>query len=288
MAHQRLSLDHVAFGALDVGALQRDLARLGFTTTAIGICRWTAGDQPQHARALSVVFEHGYLDFVENGSSQWTAFVQRSAVYGRGAAPSGVVLGAPSAADAYAQLSARGVPLRAPYSIVRELSGADPSRISYRIFAIDRRHMQLPFAIIEDSAPAAMRTPPWTAHRNSVRSIGVLHLHTPDLDRTVAELAAILPDAAIPDAAGSSYRIGSAILTLHEAPDDEFLGEVSAAVPAYAGPSLLALEFDATDLSAAQTCLRSSSVRFTVHRESLAVDPTEGFGCGILIRQSEK
>jgi len=148
--------------------------------------------------------------------------------------------------------------------------------------------MQLPFAIIEDGAPEAMRIPSWMAHPNSVRSIATLHLRTFDLPRTVAELSAISPDATVPTFSGTaSYAMGNVTLALHEAPTDMFLQEVSAVIPGRKGPSLLALEFGATDLSAAADCLKTSGLRFSAYSEWLAVHATEGFGCGIIIRQTQ-
>jgi hypothetical protein len=167
-----LFANHGGFRRAGCPRTQHDLAQLGFTPTAIGTCHWTPRDQSYDAQAISVVFEYGYLDLIEDRRPQWQGFVHTAPLCRRGLAPIGIVLGTPSVEDAYEQLSARGLPVLAPYSIVRELAGAQPSRIPYRIFGVDRTRMQLPFAIIQDAAPNAMRIPAWVAHRNSVRAIG--------------------------------------------------------------------------------------------------------------------
>jgi hypothetical protein len=115
---------------------------------------------------------------------------------------------------------------------------------------------------------------------------GALHLRTPDLDQATAQLSAIFPEGVAQTSSGTaSYAMGSVMLTLHEEILDEFLRDVSDAVPPRRGLScLLAGEFHASDLSVAKAWLRTSGVRFSGSSERLAVGPTEGFGRGIIIR----
>jgi len=117
-------LDHIAFAVADLESTRAELRALGLTTTAVGVCRWTARGRSHRARAISVVFAAGYLDLVESAGAAWPEHLRASPLFRRGIAPSGVVLASELLEESRVALSARGLAVGAPYEIDRELPGA--------------------------------------------------------------------------------------------------------------------------------------------------------------------
>lgn len=95
-----IEIDHLAFGAADISSTREDLVRLGFAPTEVSQCSWSHGGQPRVARAVSVVFAAQDLDFVEIQDAGWREHLASSTLYGRGVAPSGIVLRGLSPGDA--------------------------------------------------------------------------------------------------------------------------------------------------------------------------------------------
>jgi hypothetical protein len=272
-----LEFDHLPFGVADVEAIRADLETLGFTATATGVCRWALRERVHAARALSIVFERGYLDLVEIQDPVREARLRASPLYAKGIAPSGVVLACASVEESRAMLAAKGIAVGDSYEIVRELPAADPVEIRYQIFSL--REANLPFAFIADSAPGAMRTERWLAHVNTATGIRCLHVRVPSLDAWLARSTALLGGAG--PATTAECNLLSTTLVVHEEPTDAFLAAVARFVP-QDRTALLAVEFSVTDLEATRTVLRRGRVRSFDLAGGIAVEPSAGYGCGLV------
>jgi hypothetical protein len=174
-----LELDHLPFTVVDVDSASALLRRLGFEPTSTGVCRWSQNGQAYSARCASVVFGRGYVDLIEWRDADWERRLRASPVHHQGLAPSGVVLGTASLDAARARLTSSGVTTGAAYEIVRELPGAEPATIRYEIFPLN--DPALPFAVIRDSAPRAMRTDAWIRHPNTASAVRCIHVRVPSL-----------------------------------------------------------------------------------------------------------
>jgi len=278
------------------------------------------------ARALSIVFEHAYLDLieVEPGDPGWDDHLRSSAVYGKGIAPSGIVFSSRALGETRASLAARGVGVGEPYEIVRELRDARPPEIRYRIFSLrgqPRGQPALPFAFLEDSAPEAMRTDAWLQHPNSATGIRCVHLRVPSLQavrsplRTIAGgLAEVDPaepadpaeiepadpveiepaDPADPveidpvdPADPVEVDLGPAALLLHETPRAPHLDEVSSLLPRRDRAALLAIEVAVADMEVARALLARNRIPTSLVAAGLAVAPAAGYGCGFVFVPKE-
>jgi hypothetical protein len=278
-----LQLDHLPLGVSDVDAIRGHLGRLGFTSTANGVCRWTLQERAHTARAISVVFRRGYLDLIEIRDPAWDQHLGSSQLYGNGIASSGVVLSSSSVEESRMTLSAGGVGCDDLYTIHRELPGAHPPVIRYDIFSL--RERGLPFAVIEDSAPAAMRTERWLRHPNSATGVRCVHLRVPALQPWLARLAVILgrkPDS------NTSARIdlGAASLVVHEEPVDSYLSTVSRLLPQRDRATLLAIEFAVADMDATRSALEQGGIPSLPLSDGIGVEPSAGLGCGLVFAEA--
>jgi hypothetical protein len=276
-------LDHIAFAVADVESLRADWSALGFTPTAVGVCRWALREHGHQARATSIVFERGYLDLVEVQDEAWEQKLRTSPMYRRGVAPSGIVL-ASRAADplekSHRALAARGVAVGAPYGIERELLGAVPDSIRYEIFAL--REPCLPFAVIEDGAPGAMRVEQWLRHPNAASGVRRCHLLVPSLSAWVERserVFGVRADAVL------GLDLGATRLVAHEEPGDPYLGAVAKLMPRDERARLLAVELTVADMAAVRRELERSRVPAIEVDGGMGVEPTAGYGCGILFTE---
>jgi hypothetical protein len=272
-----LEFDHLPFGVADVEAIRADLETLGFTATATGVCRWTLRARAHAARALSIVFERGYLDLVEIQDPVREERLRASPLYAKGSAPSGLVLACASVEESRAMLAAKGIAMSDSYEIVRELPGADPCEVRYQTFFL--REANLPFAFIADSAPGAMRTERWLAHANTATAIRCLHVRVPSLDAWLARSAAVFGGGT--GATTAEFNLLSTTLVIHEEPTDAFLAAVARFVP-QDRTALLAVEFSVADLDTTRTLLRRGQVRSFDLAGGIAVEPSAGYGCGLV------
>ena len=275
-----LRFDHLPFGVANADAARDAFAALGLTATATGVCRWSQQGRPHEARAVSIVFPAGYLDLIEVAEPGWIEHLRGSALYARGIAPTGVVLGTDALAECHATLSARGVAAGRPYEIVRELPGATPSRLRYEIFPL--REPVLPFAIIEDGAPGAMRTPSWLRHPNAAIGVHRLHLRVPSLETWRSRSSLLL------DGSGQRDEIDlrTTRIVAHEESSDPYLRAVSALLPARERTSLLAVELVVEDLTATRAALARGAVPTIDVDGGIGVVPAAGFGCGFVFRET--
>jgi hypothetical protein len=201
-------------------------------------------------------------------------------MYRRGIAPSGIVIASLASApleESYRALSARRIAVGKSYRIERELLGAVPASIRYEIFSL--REPSLPFAVIEDGAPGAMRTEPWLRHPNTASGVRRCHLLVPSLSEWVerSERAfGVRADAVL------GLDLGATRLVAHEEPGDPYLDAVSKLVPRDERTRLLAVELRVADMAAAQAALERSRVPAIEVDCGMGVEPTAGYGCGIL------
>jgi hypothetical protein len=267
----------------DVESIRADWGRLGFAATATGICRWTLRGRSHAARASSVVFERAYLDLIEMPDYGWARHLEASPAYAKRIVPSGVVLAPASLERTRSALSARGIEVGELYEIVRELPGAEPPEIRYRIFSL--REPDLPFSFIEDAAPGAMRTPAWLRHPNSATGIRCVHLRAPSSPRWLDRLALLFDGRSSQGA--REVDLGTTLL-LHDDVRDPYLAELSALLPRREHASLLAIEISVVDLHAAREALHRSGVPASDLDGGIAVEPGAGYGCGIVFGDAHR
>jgi len=277
-------LDHLAFGARDVEKVCGSLARLGFATTPIGMCRWSIAGRAYSARSICVVLKRGYLDVIESRDPRWEQQLQSSQIYDRGMAPSGVVLSSPSVERARAMLLDCGVAIDTPYTIERELIGADPPVLTYRIFST--RPGGLPLAVIEDLSPGGMQVRRWTDHPNSAVAIARFHVRVSSPSETASQLSGALglKPKRLSSTGGWEIDVGEARLVLHDEPGDEILAASSRHVERTDRPVLIAIEFEVENLNTTIACLREAGEPTLDFDGGIAVDPNGGYGCGMIFR----
>jgi hypothetical protein len=277
-----LRFDHLAFGVASVDAAREAFAALGLTVTATGVCRWSGQGRSHEARAVSIVFSAGYLDLVELAEAGWDEHLRSSSLYAHGIAPTGVVLGTAALAECRVALSTRGVAVGRPYEIVRELPGATPSRMRYEMFPL--REPALPFAVIADGSPDALRTAEWLRHPSSAVGVHSLHLRVPSLQTWRARSSLLLGESAERD----EVDLRTSRIVPHEEPSDPYLRAVSALLPARERTSLLAIELAVEDATAARAALTRGNVPTVDVDGGIGVDPSAGFGCGFVFREARR
>lgn len=255
---------------------------LGFTTSAPSVCEWELSGSRRRADASCVVFPHEYLDFIQISDPRWDQHLASSSIYGRGFAPTGVVVSGIDLEQAYARIAGQDPRQLAPYSITRRVETDPPFEIAYRFLALD-----LPLGLIESSSPQALRRPPWLSHPNTALGIGAVDLRVPSIREALAGLAEepFLLDADSSAGAAAVIAVGETRIRLHEAPTVGVLGRVSQLLDGIERPSLLGVEFRIVSLEAASRALEANGVRFTQADAALEVDPEQGFGTAILLRE---
>jgi hypothetical protein len=286
-------LDHIAFAVADLESARADLRALGLTATAVGVCRWTARGRSHRARAISVVFATGYLDLVESADAAWPDNLRASPLFRRGIAPSGIVLASELLEESRAGLSARDLAVGASYEIDRELPGAVPAGIHYEIFPL--REPSLPFAVIKDSAPGAMRTEAWLRHPSTATGVRRVHLLVPSLSewRRGSELlfgaragaaAALDPGASgtLDLGATGTLDLGATSVVAHAEPLGRYLKAAAELLPRDGRTRLLAIELSVADVTAVRTLLERSQVPAIDIDGGIGIEPSAGYGCGIL------
>lgn len=263
-----VELDHLAFGCADVGATREDLERLGFSPTPLSSCSWLQDGAETSARSVSVVFAEQYLDFIEILDPRWRDHLTTSEVYGRGVAPSGIVVRGPAPAEALSTWRARGAEVDEPYEIVRDFEDGGVTQIHYEFLAL--RGSGLPLGLIRDTAPSAMRTQAWTSHPNGATGIRRLHLRVPSVAQSRRSLQPF-----------SGIDLEGARVSLHEEPKDPYLAEVALCLGgSNERPALLAAEIEVSDLEDARQFLSRNEVAWLEEPGSLSVLPSEGHGTG--------
>jgi hypothetical protein len=259
-APQPLALDHLPFAVLDLEAARVALAGLGFTTTDTGLCRWRLGERDFAARCASVVFDCAYFDLIELRGSGADR-LRNASLFHRGMTPTGVVLRSADLDADRARLVARGLPCGEPYPIVRDLPGADPPQIAYRLFGL--RGDGAPFAVIHDPAPRALRQPRWLEHANTALGVRAVHVRAPGARARVP-----LPPRVV----------------LHGAASHPYLADVTRLQPDSSRAALLAIEVEVADLAAARQHLAANGVPFRELPGGVAIEPVAGYGCGLAFR----
>jgi len=270
-------LDHIAFAVADLESTRADLRALGLTTTAVGVCRWTARGRSHRARAISVVFAAGYLDLVESAGAAWPEHLRASPLFRRGIAPSGVVLASELLEESRVALSARGLAVGAPYEIDRELPGAVPAGIHYEIFPL--REPSLPFAVIKDSAPGAMRTEEWLRHPSSATGVRRVHLLVPSLPEWRRHSELLFGSRA---GATGTLDLGATGVVAHAEPTEPYLNAAAELLPRDGRTRLLAVELSVADATSVRTSLERSQVPAIDVDGGIGIEPSAGYGCGIL------
>jgi len=269
-----VALDHVAFGTRDAAEAREALTALGFATSPPATCEWTLAGITHSAPAVSGVFPYQYLDVIEIPGAGWKGHLDGSKVYGRGLAPTGIVLrGVPPA-------TAAGEVGSAPYTIVRHVSARPPVDIAYTFLSLAR--LELPIGLVEESDADSIRRASPRSHPNTVDGIARVHLRVPSLDSALERLAGeplrLPPSEVIP--------LDGPELLLHESTPEGYLEEVSQLLPDTGRPNLLALEYAVASVRLAAEHLRSHGVEFRSSGDSIFVDPAQGFGTGVIFAQS--
>ena len=275
-------IDHIAFAAVRLESAREGFERLGFSPTARGRCTWSSAAGSFAAASYSVMFGRSYLDVIEHDDMRWQTHIDSSRLYGCGLAPSGIVLRAGTIEEVARRFDQRQIGYFPPYDIERRVDGGTALTVRYRLLSLDRRASAgLPLAFIHDADPAAMRTPQWLSHGNSVSGLARVTVWVPDLVAATSALEAVVGAAAGGRAAA---RIGddSPIVELVQDPTDAYLGAVAARLPVSDRAALLALTFR-SDLDATALVLERHGVRWTeLGPGRLGVDPDEGVGCGVV------
>jgi hypothetical protein len=231
------------------------------------------------------MFERGYLDVIELGAPAWVQHLQSSSMYRLGVAPSGIVLSGPSIEKARQTLSQRGIGSDEPYEIVRELPDAEPSTVHYRTSSL--RAAGLPLAVLQDSAPQAMRRPDWIRHPNAAIGLTRLHLRVRSSDEACSALRMALNTESTESAIGHEFQLGSTVLALHEDAPNQYLAALANQFTRLRRVTVLAAEFRTGDLEAVQRCLNEGGVPYGVIDWGIAVDPDAGFGCGVIFNEAD-
>jgi len=282
-----ISLDHIAFGARDARAALVAYEQLGFVPGPESRCDWEIAGSPASAAAACIVFEHEYLDVVESSDPRWLAHLETSPLYGRGMAPTGLVLSGAWTSEAIEAAGRDPAGRSWSHPIRRTLAATPANAIDYRFLSL--RSTGLPLGIIADSRPEALRRPEWLAHPNTALGIERVHLRVPSVTasaRTLQDPPLGLATGGTGDAAGTTVTTGTARICLHEAPDEDYLRSVSGHLPRLDRPALLAVEFRVGSLDRAEAHLRHRGVEFARSDRALWVRPDQGFGIGVGLRQT--
>jgi hypothetical protein len=275
-----LAIDHIAFAATAVESARQGFARLGFSVSGRGRCRWNTAAGSFSAASYCVMFDQSYLDVIERADARWRGHVGGSRLYRRGLAPSGIVLRASSIEEAVRRLDAARIGYLPPYDITRDLDGTAGPTMRYRLLGLDRGAAAgLPLAFIHDSDPAAMRTPEWLQHPNGAIGLARVTLRVPDVGAAARALGALVDADGGP---GAMARRGGSRIDLVRDPGAPHLRAIAALLPAADHPALLALTFRSAAIDATIGELRRHGVQWSeLSPGRIAVDPEEGSGCGI-------
>jgi len=265
-----IQLDHIAFGIRSAASAAETLRALGFADGPFSSCAWEIAGEPYAADAVCCVFERTYLDLIEVSDAEWNAHLASSPVYSRGLAPTGVVLSGVDPRAASEHLGGE------PYWITRHLASDPPRAIGHEFLSLSS--LKLPFGLVRDEAPGALRDVSPRAHPNTALGISAVHLR-------VASVAAVLArlerePLAIPSA--TPLAIGSTQIWLHEDPRSGYLARVASLLPQTRRPALLALDFPVTSLEAAADVLQTRGVAFAASDDAISIEPGQGFGTGIV------
>jgi hypothetical protein len=282
-------LDHLAFGIFDPASVRDAWRSLGFETTPLGVCRWSAAGADQAAACVSVVFQTHYLDFVELTRSSWLERRVSSPLYAQGVAASAVVLSASSLERALDHVDALGFPSQPAYEIQRELEGRPDEAMCYRFFSVARSSIAIPISAIEDSAPERLRQDRWLSHPNRATGIAALHFRVADAAATagaLSRLAGSLRERTLKPV--TDCPLGETRVFFHTAPASDYLAEIHGLIPENQPTALLAIEFRTSSLSAAEVGLQASGITYRqLGIDRIAVAPMEGYGCGIIFVPNE-
>jgi hypothetical protein len=278
-----LTLDHVAFGSRDHEEASTSFSVLGFTPSETCRCEWEIAGRQDAATAVCIVFEREYLDIIEVSNLRWAKHLASSALYRRGFAPTGVVFAGVDPKIAFGRLAQQGAAPAEPYQITRRFYGDAPVEISYEFLAL--RSAGLPFGLIADAVPRALRREGWLAHPNGAFGIAGVHLRVSSLAGASAALREAPLSLTTDHSDGTGIRVGGPRLHIFQEPPSDYLAAVSALLPDLGRPCLLALEFRVSSLEATGKALRHRGVAFTEGGSSLLVEPHQGFGAGIIFRR---
>jgi hypothetical protein len=278
-----LSLDHVAFGSRDHEEASASFSALGFTPSETCRCEWEIAGRQDAADAVCIVFEREYLDIIEVSNLRWAQHLASSTLYRRGFAPTGLVFAGVDPKLAFGRLAQRERVPAEPYQITRRFSGDAPVEISYEFLPL--RSTGLPFGLIADAVPRALRRAGWLAHPNGAFAVAGVHLRVPSIAGAGAVLREAPLSLATDPADGTGIPVGGPRLHVFQDPPSDYLAAVSALLPDLGRACLLALEFRVSSLEATGKALRHRGVAFTESGLSLLVEPNQGFGAGIIFRR---
>ncbi len=281
-----LTLDHVAFGTSDLEEASAAFSALGFAPSGRSRCEWRIGGDEDAANAACIVFEREYLDLIEIADPRWSRRLASSPLHRRGFAPTGVVFRGVDPGDAYRRLAEEGTDSDDPYPIIRRFDDGAAEEVRYEFLPL--RRSGLPFGLISDSAPHALRRSDWLSHPNGATAVVGVHLRVPSLAGAVAALQAEPLSLATEHAADAGIPVGRPRLHVHEDVPRGYLASVSELLAEPGRPGLLALEFRVGSLATTEAILRDRGVAFAEIGSSLLIEPDQGFGCGIVFSQGDE
>ena len=273
-------IDHIAFGATRLASACDGLARLGFSLTR-GSCTWSAAAGSLSAGSASVMFDHDYLDVIEHHEARWRAHVDSSPLYGRGLAPSGIVLRAGSVEAVAQRLERAQIAYLPPYDIERRLEDSLDPFIRYRLLPLDRRAAGgLPLAFVHDPDPGVMRTPASLSHANAAIGLARVTLHVTDPGGARRAFETVV-DAAGSRAAAASAGARPSVDFINDANDD-YLRAIAALLRVSDRAALLALTFWSALDQTTQVLAHHGVKWLRLGPGRIGVDPGEGIGCGMV------